>query len=352
MESMGSAINLMVHYVVGVTSNGFSSPRGADEVYGDMVGKCVVSMYSDPSVYLPFLVCMFQTLELVPRNLQNCTRLHPPINFAAVRSCVSDRGDILLRNDVLASQHYRVDVTPRLWLDERAYTPGSNTSYTQYEQAMCYVFSDPTRPFPWFIFFIMISVVLLAVVIFFTVKRWSRGPFLDTLQSLFFWNSTGPSETIDTLLYLRAYGHDFGDNNEAPPDPEPFDEDEEEESAEATSARQSAREERRRRRRERRERRERRRAERDSQVTSQNDPNATSSDNAANSSEDAVDAAPSSSEARTTDSRPSASPAAASAHPQTVDIALDRPSYYDSSDDEEGPSSPSSNFLATDQICD
>jgi hypothetical protein len=308
-EVMGPAIKVDIHYVLDSSSTGYYSPRGHSEVIGDMIGKCAMKQNPQAKVFLPFLVCMMQNVTLVPNNLFNCTRLHP-VDYERVRNCVYAEGQTLLSNDMAAGEHYRVDNAPRVFLDDRYYNPGVDSTYESYEYAMCYVFSNPTRPFPWFIFFIMGAVVCLVLVIFFTIKRWSNASFLDTLQSLFLWNSPSGSvadDAIDTLLYLRAYGHEFPEDE--------FDEDEEElEEAEEPPPPEpepevSREEDRAERRRRRRERRRNRRQEREAAHASRSE---------AESTPETV--TPSNNEPSPSSSEP---------------VVESHPAYYESSDDED-----------------
>jgi hypothetical protein len=217
-EVMGTAIELSVHYVVYLQGDRLGTARGQSELLGDMVGKCAMHLYPEPSVYLPFLACMAMNTSLVPQNFYNCTKLHS-VSFSSIRSCVDTQGEALLANDLIASQHYRVEIPTRVYMDDRYFNPGRSNDYLSYEAALCYVFGNTTRPFPWFIFFIMGALILLLGVLFFTIKRWSHTSFIDNLQSLFPWNSNN-HDPMDTLLYLRAYGlmddASDGENDENP----------------------------------------------------------------------------------------------------------------------------------------
>lgn len=214
---MGEAVKMELHYVVSVKDGGYSSPRGQSEVVGDLIGKCAMNLFPDPSVYLPFLVCLAHNATLIPLNLWNCTQLHAPITYSAIRECIEGpQAQGLLSNDLILAQHYRADAAPRIYLDDRFYNPMAFSPYDDYEAALCYVFSNYARPFPWFIFFIMAALLLLFPILFFVVKRWSNAPFLDTLQTIVAWNTSNfHDDPGNSLLYLRAYGlFDAGEEEE------------------------------------------------------------------------------------------------------------------------------------------
>lgn len=254
VEVMGPALDLSVNYVNFLQGERISSPRGPAEVLGNMIGKCAMNVYPDPRVYLPFLACMAMNVTLVPQNFWNCTQLHA-VSHSTIRHCVDTQGESLLAHDLIVTQHYRVQTPPRVFMDERYFNPGRENTYELYESALCYVFANSTRPFPWFIFFIMGSLILMIMILFFVFKRWSHTSFVDNLQSIFLWNHA-PNDPADTLLYFRAYGLideiDGDEMNNREPQPEAARRSRREES-EDNSPEQEARARRRRRRRRREE---------------------------------------------------------------------------------------------------
>lgn len=215
MQAMGDAIQLKVIYVVSLFGQGktlrFISKNGPNEVAGDLFGICAMKLYPRPSQYLPFLVCMGQQSSQIPYNAENCTRLHG-MRFAAIRDCVNTQKENLLVDHYSVSSYYRVVTAPKVFMDDRLYSPQSTQNYESYEAALCYVFSNPVRPFPWFIFVLIASIFVLLVVLVFVVKQWSNVSLIEAIQSLFVW---GPgNQGADTLLYLRAYGYGFPEDEE------------------------------------------------------------------------------------------------------------------------------------------
>lgn len=205
-EVMGGAIDLDVHYVVPLSE---LATGNRARYIADLLSRCAMALNPVQSVYLPFLTCMSFTKREHPdvSEVYNCSMLHPPNNWRSIRNCAqSGAGILLLRSDAQTALRYRVEGLPRIFMDERSFHAGPTASYEVYEAALCYVFANGARPFPWFIFYLMLAILVLVGLIIFTIKRWSTVPFIDNMQTIFMWNHRSATEEVDMLMYLRAYG--------------------------------------------------------------------------------------------------------------------------------------------------
>lgn len=210
-EVMGPAVAIDIHYVVPslYLKEGSVSKLA---IMGALMARCALSLYPDASVSLPFISCLAQTKRLVPTlggEGYNCTRIHTQVNYDSLRTCtLSTAGIYQLQSDYFSAMRYRIDSLPRVFMDDRSFHAGAGASYDVYEAALCYVFANGSRAFPWYIFYIMLAFLAIVILILFTIKRWSNSPFIENVQSIFMWNHHAATEQVDMLLYLRAYGVD------------------------------------------------------------------------------------------------------------------------------------------------
>jgi hypothetical protein len=70
--------------------------------------------------------------------------------------------------------------------------------------ALCYLFDHPTRPFPWWVFGFMGSIILAVLVVVFVVKQWSSDSIIDFFKSIFFFDGFSYEE----VAHWEYHGED------------------------------------------------------------------------------------------------------------------------------------------------
>lgn len=209
-EVMGAAVSIELHYLVAYADlEAGTHNHGMPKILGDLMARCAMSLYPDPSVSLPYITCLSQSKGSTQTlsTALNCSKLHTQVKYPAIQTCATTiTGIRLLQNDYSLTLRYRVDTVPRIFMDDRSFHAGAAATYEVYEAALCYVFANATSVFPWFIFYIMLAFIALIMLIFFTVKRWSHTPVMENIQSIFMWNHHAANEQVDMLLLLRSSG--------------------------------------------------------------------------------------------------------------------------------------------------
>jgi len=173
---------------------GYRSSHGVPEIEGDVWELCAIKHYPEYHQYMPFLYCLNLDIKAIPHSVENCTKEHG-LDFNVLKECFrSDEGKSLLQKSADLSIKYRVKDSPTVVMDGRLYNPRSDRVPVAYLSALCYVFDNPLRSFPWWVFGFMGGVVMALLVVVFIVKQTQAIALLEFLRNLFFHSSNDEAE--------------------------------------------------------------------------------------------------------------------------------------------------------------
>jgi hypothetical protein len=186
LEFMRDAIRLDVFYTGTIADDGqVASAGGPLEIAGDIFQLCAMRYYPHYSRYMPFVYCMSKTRTMIPYNAWNCSRAHM-MDYKLLNRCATiGEGMDMLKQSVQQSLDYRVsEPLPVLVMDGRPFRASYSRSPESFLYALCYIFKNPTRPFPWWVFGFMGSIVVALLVVLFVVKQWTSDNITDVLRSV------------------------------------------------------------------------------------------------------------------------------------------------------------------------
>lgn len=185
LEFLKDAVMLDIFYTGTIATDGVSSAGGAAEIQGDLFQLCAMRYYPHYSRYMPFLYCMSKTRAAIPSNVENCTRAHLMDLDLLQRCATTSEGMDMLKLSVQTSLDYRVtEPLPVIVMDGRPFRASYSRSPESFIFALCYIFKNPARPFPWWVFGFMGSIVVSLLVVLFIVKQWSSDSITDVLRSV------------------------------------------------------------------------------------------------------------------------------------------------------------------------
>lgn len=103
-----------------------------------------------------------------------------------MQNCHSNgEGVKLLAASMKMSAEYRVtEPLPVVVMDGRPFRTTTSRSAENFLYALCYIFDNPTRPFPWWVFGFMGSAVLALLLVVFIVKQWNSDSIGELLRSV------------------------------------------------------------------------------------------------------------------------------------------------------------------------
>lgn len=89
-------LRLTIDYIASILENGsIHSPRGQEEVEGDIWGLCSIQLYSN-STYLDYLICLSQEYADIPSNVESCA-IQSGLDLSRMQLCVKNDGASLLQ---------------------------------------------------------------------------------------------------------------------------------------------------------------------------------------------------------------------------------------------------------------
>mmetsp|Transcript_2066 Transcript_2066/g.2291 ORF Transcript_2066/g.2291 Transcript_2066/m.2291 type:complete len:216 (-) Transcript_2066:52-699(-) len=176
-----------------------------------------MELYDKYHEWMPFWACLNLNVKKTGQ-VKMCAKTHN-LDFNRLQRCYNGtEGKRLLATVIEYIKNYGVRTSPTVIMDGRTYNPMSERTATNYLHALCYVFDNPLKLFPWWVFGFISSVVIALAFVVFITKTWSAHNALYYLRNIVFFHLLGDTEGMLQELRDERYAvegefadADFGD---------------------------------------------------------------------------------------------------------------------------------------------